>query len=121
MRFSDDGRRIPIVTSDGLARLFDGATGNPLGPGINLDRNWGRGDSSPDAGRLAVIDRSAKAIRVIDLVRGERLLDIPCEIDGKLPNRVWFDSAGHSLSPATPKCPSSRFPGMRCRSPTPQR
>ena len=110
VRFSDDGRRIPVFTTDGLARLFDAATGNPLGPGINLGRNLVGGDSSPDAGRLAVIDQSTRSVRVIDLVRGERLLDIPCEVDGKVPNRVWFDSAGHSLTAAYPQLPELPLP-----------
>jgi WD40 repeat protein len=104
MRFSDDGRRIPLFATDGLARLFDAATGDPLGPGIELHGTaWSGGDSSPDAGRLAVIDRSARSIRVIDLVRGERLLDVPCEVGGKLPNMVMFDASGRSLAAGYPR------------------
>jgi eukaryotic-like serine/threonine-protein kinase len=99
MRFSDDGRRIPVFSTDGLAHLFDAASGDPLGPGIKLHgTTWSGGDLSPDAGRLAIIDRTARSIQVIDLVRGERLLDVPCEIDGKLPHQVGFDASGRSLA-----------------------
>ncbi len=88
MRYSDDGRRILVFTTDGLARVYDASTGDLLGPGVSQPERWNLAAASPDVRRLAVVDLSTKTIRVLDMDRGEQLLDIPCDIGKEPPKAV---------------------------------
>jgi len=97
LQFSDDGLRILLFSSDGLARMYDAGTGIPLGPAVSQPGWHLAVGASSDGRRLAVFDDTNNVFRVFDVERGERLLAIPYG-DRKEPTTLWFDNAGRSLN-----------------------
>jgi WD40 repeat protein/serine/threonine protein kinase len=97
LQFSDDGRRVMLFSSDGLARMYDAGTGVPLGPAVSQPGVQLAVGVSPDGRRLAVYDDRANVFKVYDVERGERVLTIPYG-DRRWPTALWFDSAGRSLN-----------------------
>jgi WD40 repeat protein/serine/threonine protein kinase len=97
VQFSDDGRRILLSSSDGMARMYDADTGIPLGPAASQPSGQLAVGVSPDGRRLAVYDDHVNGFRMLDVERGERLLTIPYG-DRTRPTALWFDAAGGSLN-----------------------
>ena len=95
--FSRDGSRVFVITSDGMHRIYDAGTGEPLGPTIRQPDATLAADVSPDGSRGASYNSLARGLPVVDLNRGERLLTIPSE-GSKEPTSLWFDAAGGSLN-----------------------
>jgi hypothetical protein len=97
LQFSNDGRRILLFASDGLARLYDADTGVSLGPAVSHPVFQPSVDVSPDGRLLALYDENLHVFRVFDVERGERLLTIP-HGNRNGPTSLWFDVAGRSLN-----------------------
>jgi eukaryotic-like serine/threonine-protein kinase len=97
VQFSDDGRRILLSSSDGMARMYDAESGIPLGPAVSQPGGQLAVGVSPDGRRLAVYDDHASGFRMFDVERGERLLTIRYGKQTR-PTALWFDAAGRSLN-----------------------
>jgi hypothetical protein len=97
VQFSDDGRRVLLSSSDGMARMYDADTGIPLGPAVSQPGGQLAVGVSPDGRRVAVYDDKLRVFRMFDVERGERLLTIPYDTRTR-PTALWFDAAGRSLN-----------------------
>jgi hypothetical protein len=107
--FSDDVRSLLLFASDSLVQLFDAESGQRLGPVVRQSGRQTAAGMSRDGRRLAIHDEKAEAIRVIDALRGERLLSLRF---GNLPIPIslQFDSAGDSVVFRFEKRDFQRFP-----------
>jgi WD40 repeat protein/serine/threonine protein kinase len=97
VQFSDDGRRILLSASDGVARMYDADTGIPLGPAVSQPGGQIAIGVSLDGRRLVVYDDKVNVFRMYDVERGERLLTISYGNRSK-PTALWFDVAGGSFN-----------------------
>ena len=104
LAFSDDGRRILVLTSDTLVRVYDADTGIPVGPAVHLQMFLRSVGVSLDGRRLVVYVPTLKAFRLVETERGERLLTIPLG-DGNIPlgdwnwpTALWFDASGGAVN-----------------------
>ena len=97
LQFSDDGQRIFVFTSDGMARMFDADTGNPLGPAVTQPGRHLAVGVSLNGRRLVLYDDRVHVFRVFDVERGERLLTLPYGNRNE-PMALWFDAADRSLN-----------------------
>ena len=77
LQFSDDGRRIFVFTSDGMARMFDADTGKPLGPAVSQPGRHLAVGVSLERPAVGAVRRQCHVFRVLDVERGERLFTLP--------------------------------------------
>jgi WD40 repeat protein/tRNA A-37 threonylcarbamoyl transferase component Bud32 len=93
IQFSADGQRFFTYGSDTVARLWDAATAEPVGPPLRHPRFCKTADLAPDGWRVATVD-AGNVIRLWDGRSGDQLgrVELP------LTNRaVWFSRDGQRL------------------------
>src|SRR5205085_3231367 len=100
-RFSPDGRRILTASHDGTARIWNAATGQPVGHRMRHPEGVIRAEFSPDGRRVATatgdwwLSKSAGTARVWDAATGDPLTP-PMRHSGTV-RRVSFSPDGRRL------------------------
>jgi WD40 repeat protein/serine/threonine protein kinase len=91
--FSADGQRYLTNASDGVARLWQTATGAPAGPPLRHPSFCRKADLSPDGWRVATVD-AANTLRLWDGRTGDLFGRVPARFKDK---RLWFSRDGGRL------------------------
>ena len=98
-RFSPDGHRAVTGSDDQSVRLWDSATGRPVGEPMLHEGPVKFVQFSPDGGRL--LTATENAVRVWDVTSGKPLIE-PIELEGRF-NSAEFSSDGRRLLTSTDK------------------
>ncbi len=92
---SPDGRTLVTASHDGTARLWDMATGAPIGEPVRRERGWSSALFSPDGRFVAMAARGARRIELRDAQRLELVRSIGDHSTGV--NAVAFSRDGRRL------------------------
>ena len=71
--FSPDGTKLATTSLDNTARLWDAATGQPLGPPMKHDDSVGAVVFSPDGAKLATTSLNDNTVRLWDAATSQSL------------------------------------------------
>jgi WD40 repeat protein len=99
--FAASGDRILLWASDNIARVYDSATGVPVGPALrpplsktqNVRVNPNECAISADGRRLAFYESGLGTVRLWDAERADSLLAVPLTETGTV-SRMWFSPDG---------------------------
>jgi WD40 repeat protein len=95
-RFAPDGRRVLTGSSDTTARVWDAATGSPVGPPLRHPKFVRDAAFSPD-GQRVVTYASDATVRVWEAATGDLLLPPLKHPQNEPWGRVWFGGDGRRV------------------------